>query len=323
MKRLLSLLFFISLSFAAGEWIASTLFAVITSIIILAILFMFGHGFENQELKITAKEELYQIIVVVIIIASLAGVTGVLDTISSGISGQDLSFPQLALNYVQQDAQAINGAYEELASFSHDVGREGSRSLSCIFMSVSVGTSSCGAYNSLVASMSIIFQGLGIAIAELGSLLFLLQFASSYAFGLLLPFGLFLRVFKLTRGAGAIVIALAVALYIFLPISIFIFHNILGEFESSNPRFSGNHNLPDVEDDFECDPYDVSSLDNFRKAENLMFSSVPSFEYYAYLIVIKATLSIVISLIIMVAGLRYISSLAGADVDVSMLGRIA
>ncbi|MFH2106246.1 MAG: hypothetical protein ABII22_03220 [Candidatus Micrarchaeota archaeon] len=326
MKKAILLLAFVllltSTSFAAGDWLAPTMIAIVASVCILALLFMFGYAFHLDELTMTAKEELYQVIVVALIAGSLLGISGALDSISKGISGEDESFPALALEYVNEDSAVISEEFNKLAYFSNEIGSAGSRSLSCTFMSISIGVSGCGGYNAMVGTMSTVFQGLGIAMAEWGSMKFLLGFAQIYAFGMLLPFGLFLRVFKFTRGAGAVIIALAVALYVFLPTSIFLMHNILVDFEASPAAaqlIPADKVLPNVG----CDPYDGFDLSNYNSAKNVMLSASGLYGYYAYLIVVKTTLTVVVSVIVMLAGLRFVSSLAGADVDVSILGRLA
>ena len=322
-KQVFIILFLLSLSFAATGWIAPTVVALIAAVTLLAILFMFGYALHNDEIKMVSKEELYQLVTIAIIIGSLVGITEALDSISSNISGENLSFPALALSYVNDDAAVVEAGYNNIVSFSSKVGLESSKSLSCSYLSLFTGFSACGSYSTLLGTFSLVFQGMGIALAEWGSMKFLLGFAETQAFGMLIPFGLFLRVFRFTRGAGAIVIGLAVALYVFLPMGIFLMHNILAEFENSHPNFQSGGPLAGAFSVSGCDAYTMYDDSNVNSAKSTYNSAKDRFDYYAYLVLVKTTMTVVISMIVMLAGLRYVSTLAGAEVDVSILTRIA
>ena len=77
------LLLLCSLCFAAGPWQAYAGFAILISAMLLATVYMIGMGFDVREIKILAKEEFIQLLVLVVLMLALMGTDGLLNVIST------------------------------------------------------------------------------------------------------------------------------------------------------------------------------------------------------------------------------------------------
>ena len=84
MKTKLALLLLISICFAAFDIMQASALAIMTSAIILILLYMIGHGFNIQSLEITAKDEFYQLIIAIVFLGSFFTVSSSIDGIVGG-----------------------------------------------------------------------------------------------------------------------------------------------------------------------------------------------------------------------------------------------
>lgn len=158
----------------------------------------------------------------------------------------------------------------------------------------------------------------GFAIGELHSMKRLLAISTGYAMNLLLPMGILLRTFKLTRGAGGFLMATAVSMHILLPAGM-VFNDMLADTflaDAGAAAYTGGIGsiVP------ECDP-DAVVFDSESGATELLDSLLGDLRKVVFGVLIRGTLGPVLSLLMMIAGIRALSSLGGAEVDVSALGR--
>jgi len=244
---------------------------------------------------------------------------------------------------------------------------EASKGGSCNIIQVGYSVSACGGYSMLPTPMSMAGNIAGFAIGELSAMYRLLQISTAYALSFLLPLGIVLRTFKLTRGAGGFLIALGISMHIFLPMGV-IFNEMMAVtfIDAKTPDVSAS-DLADITQYKpiimnpapkipECNPLDTGSTLLFvgdypvKCNRNMPPGGSPSsyidsstvgtlsegndanavgmycmlrsdIKGYLFLMLAKATLGPVIALLLMVTGIRTLTSIAGAEVDVTAISR--
>lgn len=322
------------LAFAEGNWQQVTVIGLLIAIGLLAIMYAIGYGFSVNEMKIMATDELYQVIVTIIILGAFTGAASVVNQLAAGFATEAgvegvVSIQDAALFNVNDNLAKLNSIEVIVRDFSVEASREASKTASCSLMAVSFNVAGCGGFRPLTAPISAVMTPLSIGAAELQAMQVLLNFGKGYAITFLLPLGIFLRSFKITRGAGGLFIALAIAFYLLLPIGIVFMNQIMKSFEEAGGndkyRFSNDHSLPGFSSTLgfgnDCDAFDID--DNEGTAISAFSSVFDQLDFFVYFVLIKITMSAVIALLIMVTGLRYMASTFGVDIDVTALAKIA
>ncbi len=336
-KTFISLLFLILIApvvFAEGaNWPIITGLGLVIAITILALMYALGHGFNINELKVLATEEFYQVLVTIVILGGFTAISSVSNEISSGLStslgiSAGSNMQDAALQMVNENLDNLGTVEVNIRDFATGTNREGSKSAFCALMGTSINIAGCGAFRQLSAPVAIVSSALSVGAAELQSLSSLLSFGQQYALTFLLPLGVFLRSFKFTRGAGGLFLGLAIALYLILPIGVVFMQQLTASFENSHDtfKFSSRPALPTFADNIigegnACDAFDIDS--NEDTAKSAFNSVLDSIDFFIYFILIKINIVTVISLLIMVSGLRAAAGMFGVDVDVSSLAKIA
>ena len=293
-------------------WLSTALLAGVASLMILALLYIVGQGFDLQDLKFLAKEELYQLIATFLIIAVLQGAVSAFDEISKNFYGSN--FHSYALNNISAEIDSQNKVFDNLVSFSVELGQESSKSFFCSIQGIGYSISPCSSFRALTAPVSMAFQTIALTLTELNSIKTLILFGQAYAFTLLLPAAILLRTFKLTRGAGGVLIGLAVAFYVFLPVGYMFMSELL--------TYSSTYSAPQpLASNFVCNSDEIGSS-NLNEAKSVYTSLKANVEPYLFTFLIRGTLTAVISILIMITGMKAVSKIAGAEVDVSILSRI-
>jgi hypothetical protein len=236
MKKVLFVLLLLSISFSAipipgpdygvplaepqPSWQLFTGYAILLSALILIVLFMLGTAFDIQELKLVAHEEMYQIIMTMVLAAVLVGAQEYMSVLSKGFLDGGVSIQSGANQILTVTEVQLKIIYTtSLMQIAETVGNEGAKSAFCNFMSTGVNISACGGYRALGTPISTVYQLMGVILAEIQSMKILLNLGTQ-AFVLFIPLGIFLRAFKLTRGAGALFLGFGIALYFIFPLSI-------------------------------------------------------------------------------------------------------
>jgi len=322
-RRILLMLFLLaSFSFAAWESVATL--AIVTSLILIGLVFAIGKGFGVDILKVTAKDELYQVVALAILIAILFGANNIIDAISTNptLSGEQANMQTTALVSLNSTIKNLSSAYSDVTAVDKEIGIAAAEVLSCQLMNIGYSVSGCGGFSMLASPFSLAGSIMGFALGELSGIYKLIELSLSYGLSLLLPIGIILRTFKLTRGAGGFLIAVGVSMHILLPVGI-LFVDMLGDSFISDPsvpsEYKSTAGLSGVS--VSCDAGDTGD-DNSDGAISAYKSLRSAMKSYIFLVLIKATLGPVVSLLMMTAGIRYLSALAGAEVDVSALSRV-
>jgi hypothetical protein len=321
-KALLVLFLLVSASFAA--WQDTAALAMLTSLILIAVVYMIGFGFGVDALTGLAKDEVYQLIALAIMVSVFYGANSFIDGLSTNSDlTQGAPTLQLAALYSLNDSiSSLSSAYSDVRAVDQSAGIAGSQVLSCNLQGIGYSVSGCGGFSMLAGPFSLAGTIMGFALGEMSATYRLIDISVNYGLTLLLPLGIVLRTFRFTRGAGGFLIALAISLYLLLPMGI-VFVDILGQSFLASPDAAGyqpgSASLSGLS--VSCSPGDVGDTNSNAAISvyNSLTAAIPS---YIYLIFVKATLGPVVAVLMMSAGIRAITSLAGAEVDVSALSRV-
>lgn len=325
----LALVFLLALApaaFAAGGWEGTAAMALAISGGFLGIAYAVGMGFGINELQIMSKEEFYQLIATGILVALLVGGNNLIDGLSGGLGSGATNLQDSALAIIHDTltnpAGGMETIYNDVADMDNQIMKESSKTMSCSIVSIGYTVSACGGYSMLSTPLSMSGSIVGFAIGELYSMKRLISISKDYAMSLLLPIGICLRTFKFTRGAGGFLIATAISMHILIPAGILFNQMLVDTFlAEAGGGYSGGLGSGSVE---ECDPTaGIGVYGSDTGAQTTLTNFRADIQEVAFSVMIRGTLGPVLALLIMTAGIRALTSLGGAEVDVSALGRFA
>ncbi len=323
MRMLLLLLLIVPAAFAAWQGVAAV--AIVTSVAVLGVLYMVGTGLGANELQVVAKEELFQVIAVLLMVVLLTGTDSMLNYVSGiFVSPTAASLQEAALDSIDDNLNKVQGVMSTVADYDKNVAVQGSKASSCSILGMGYSVSGCGSYTMLATPLSMAGGITGFAIGELFTMKRLIQLSQEFSLNFILPLGIVLRTLKLTRGAGGLLIALGVSLHIMLPLGV-VFNESMGATfldppgtteDSISAPYSGSASGASLD----CNAGDTGE-DNENDAISGYHPVRPNLRKFLYDLMIRATLGPVISLLMFAASLRALTSLAGAEVDVSAVSR--
>jgi len=327
MTAVLAILIVAPLAFAG--WQGTAAVAMATSFALLGAIYIVGMGLGISELQMTAKEELFQLIAMGAMALMLVASDSAINAISSneGLTGSDAdTIQEAARESIDDTLGNVNGIMTSISGIDKAVAVEGSKASSCSILGMGYSVSGCGSYTLLSTPLSMAGGISGFAVGELYTMKRLIQLSESFAFPFLLPLGIVLRTLKFTRGAGGLLIALAISLHLLLPIGI-LFNDMLGATFLSPPGDDADDDelvapyKADPEDvDMECNAGDTGP-DNENDAISGYRTMRGNLKVYLYTMLVQATLGPVLALLMMSTGLRTLTSIMGAEVDVSAVSR--
>jgi len=320
---------------APPPWLNTAMIAISIAMILLAITYMIGYGFGVDPLKAMAKDELFQLIALALVIAVFFGANNIVNMISTApeLAGEQANMQTTALLSINSTIANLSQAYSYVADADKKTGSAASQAVSCQLANIGYSVSGCGGFSMLSSPFSLAGSILGFAIGEMNALYKLIELALFYALPLFLPFGIILRTFRVTRGAGGFLIAMAVSLHILLPMGI-LFVDMMGDSFLASPEASeynvalaplsgADLSAADIVEGLStiCRPGDVGDT-NPDRAIGIYDSLRKDLKSYIFLALIKGTFGPLVAVLMMVSGIRFLTSLAGAEVDVSALGRL-
>lgn len=331
MKKMLLLLMLVPLAFAAQPWQNTAMLAMGVSVGLLAVLYAIGTGFSINELQMMAKEEFFQLIAMGILLGAFVGANGLIDGLSKNpaltdCSASDCTLQKAASDSLTASLASMAATFNDITAFDLAASNAASKASQCTVMGVGYSMSACGGFSMLATPLSMAGGIAGFAMGELSAMKRLVDISSAYALSFLLPLGIILRTFKVTRGAGGLLIALGISMHIMLPAGV-IFNDMLGAtFQDSHlssqvKAFTGQYAATGYykAGSISCDAASIGSSENGAvDAYNGLRGDIRK---YLYVIMVQATLGPVISLLMFAASLRALTSLAGAEVDVSAIAR--
>jgi hypothetical protein len=219
-KILFALLLLFSLSFAEPpptSWVEPASFAALAAFMVLLILYLLGYFFDSAEMRSLARQEMWQVFVTIFFIIFFVAIEAYsTSTISSAFAdlfgGAEANHLDFALE-ISQDLS--DNQWESLSALTDELtiplGSMASTSGTCNIMGSSFSYSGCGGIQVPFSSLIFATNALVSAMLVNNAQTFLLQLSRDFFFPVLLPIGLFFRCFQFTRGAGGLLIAIAVA----------------------------------------------------------------------------------------------------------------
>jgi len=346
MKSLFALLLLVAFAFADSSsppgwmgYVSISGIALLASAMLLIAIYLAGIAANSNEMKFLAHEEFYQWIITALMVGAFLGAVSFSNSLSNGVA-ESLGFPGestlfIANEIVKNDTVMLSQINMNIVSLANKIGTEASRSAFCSLQGVGIALAGCGGFRMLSTPLTLSSNAVAAGFAELSVMSLLLSIGGTTAVSVLLPAGIFLRIFKFTRAAGGFLIALGVTLHLVLPLAIVFTNVVIEKFVDTNPEYSWNDKIPDVKS---CNPWNVLEKDlsvsldfgggdttgnNIDTEIDLFKKLVKLIDNYIFQILIKITMKMVISILVMVTAVKYLSSLAGAEIDIMAMAKIA
>ncbi|GEM_PF-1352835 len=344
-KLLLFVLLAVAACWAAEpyEWQALSIMAVFVAFIVLVILYMLTYLANSPEMRTMVSSEMYQVIFTLFIIAIFIGVEAFSAEVIGPAFGLDFGAAE-GQNQIDYALEVTGGpdasdgliAYQwgEMLSFANNVvsplGTLSALSARCSFLGFSFGFAGCAGLAVPFASASLAMRVLSTSLLMLNSQYFLLKLAQGFFFPVLLPVGLFLRSFHVTRGAGALLIAIAAAFYFMYPVGVLVTKGMadmvdypdpdIPHFEAPDPTEAGEILGVDLPPDVDCNPFD-NDYKYTKSAMNKLLDD-DFLQPMLFHFMIAGLLNTALSLMIALSVVGGLARLFGAEVDVSALARM-
>ncbi|MEM4367377.1 MAG: hypothetical protein QW035_04615 [Candidatus Anstonellales archaeon] len=306
--------------------------AVLMLALALAItIYMASHIFASPEVEATAKAELYEAISAIILVGLLSILITMADSFSAVFTGgETMVNASYAITSAQmQEINAIMGQVEKIASV---VGKLSTQFAFCqiVGSSISISMSNCGSFRTLLNILSASAQIIAVAQVQLAGLQMLVAFGRDYGITYIFMLGALLRCFRVSRGAGAFLLALAVSLYFLVPLLIVFTDQIITSWglsyfhvENTGQLLARMQSLSDYIAGSECNPFEKPEVAEATFTEMLYKLMDEQFvEMAIYFFIFRATLLTVMVLSTITVGTRALGSAFGAEIDVSGIARL-
>lgn len=314
---------------AAQNWIRIAAIGLIAGLSIIALMFMASRILGRPELGASAAAEFYQLLMTGAVVASFALLQIALESVylpslQQALIGGPPPPGTTLIGNAQTVTYSYAGEVEGLLGAVGDgmvaVGREGSKSTYCSFLGAGYNIVTCSTLNAARAPLGMAFNSLALAYADLTAQSALLS-SGMFLFSLLLPLGIVLRVFRLTRHAGGALVAIAIGFYFVFPSSILFMHYYV--IEEVRPLLIGP--IGDFQPPV-CNPMVMDERDSVGYLERLNSLGTPTspgiIRPLLFITLIQSIFATILSVFITLAFIRYIAQILGAEIDVSMLSRI-
>jgi hypothetical protein len=238
MKILLMSLMFISIAAAQGADFTPLIpITAVTVVIFLAILNMLGTAIQSPQVNAWVKTELREllagVILVVIIMTFFITSRGITSAIT-GTGDYINASADIIENIITNKSVGYDRAFEDVIKSGSKVRVVASYapyiSLPIAFLGISIVYSEAplAGVSPLLSSLAAATQGLANNILLFEAVLLMLKLAQTSIPAVVLPLGLSLRLFPLTRSLGNSVIAVCIAVMVFLPFSVILVNAMHG-----------------------------------------------------------------------------------------------
>jgi len=310
---------------AAGIDLKYFALALAIPIAAVSIAYMASYAFNVPHLRAVLQDELLQIIATGAVALTIIGTQGVVDEYvvaalhGAGATGNDIT-------------SALDGASDMLSGLSDEtialqnnmldasvwLGGQASKSIFCNFMGVGFTLPNCGQYNAYRGGLTSAMFTTTAALADTYAQQYILSLARNYAFTIIIPLGLLLRCFKMSRAAGGALIAIGFGFYTVFPVVMLATENLLHSADQLVPP-------PSIPFSPTCDPYETNML-SARAGFSEYGNSLLSFDLItgiSYFVLVRVLFMSILNLIITLGFIRAFAHIIGSDIDVSGLARIS
>ncbi len=314
---------------AVKPWILPSLIALIIAALLLTIFTIAAYITGYRPWLANAKIEWYQyaatviLFVLIIFIVKSANIIGV---VMAGEMGYDVTGSEsrelwkMALGRTSSEIIRMYGLLNDTLSVSHYVGYEGSKGASCNFLSVGFSLSLCSAMNSLQMATGTLGSTVYTNLLSVYSILHIIVLGGTVFMSVLMPIGLFLRCFQITRRFGGVLVVVALAFYTVYPLSVLAAYAVADNADIPNYVSLDDVVKDDSGDLIECNPLDPEQAYNVTMtfADNVMNKTDEVVEYVMF----RGIITQVFALTITLAIVRWGFSAIGAVVNIFTLTRL-
>ncbi|MBD3397486.1 hypothetical protein GF412_00140 [Candidatus Micrarchaeota archaeon] len=339
MKKMLMLLLLLPLCFAADgdmEWLTFALIAAFSAFGILVVLYLFSYLVDSRQMRLVATGELYQVGAAMLLIVLFVALQANFDTIISGPLSGTFSTEDFEPTSLIGAAKSVSNGiseyqWEELKKLNNKVavplGSMASLSATCSFLGTTFTAPGCIGIQVPSSSITFAMNAMVSSLLVQNSQIMLLNLAQNFFFPVLFPLGIFLRCFQFSRGAGGFLMAIAVAFYFVYPAAILVTKGMVDMVEMPDPSYP-SISAPTEEMDWasfevegDCNPFDLNPYYTTRQVNNVLDPDmIDPILYYFF---VGGLFTTMINIIVALSTVRGLSSLLGAEVDVSALARIS
>ncbi len=207
---------------ASWGWLPICIMAIVISVLLHTIVYMFGYSINSHSIKRYALTEMLQAAATALMVILLIGMLvqsfdyiGSLGSVTCG--GEEINSP------IEADAcrsgeilTAVGSLYQKVLEADWGPEIAYSMQISAFGVTIFMGSWVDNIYTEVETYHSIAYICVNLMIG-LTAKLFLLKYINENMLAVFLPLGIILRTFHFTRGVGAFFIALAIGFYFIYP----------------------------------------------------------------------------------------------------------
>jgi len=309
-----------------SNWQLLCFISLAIAVALIGIGYVIAYIANLELIKRSLKQEAVQLIFTIIAMAFFTVfmfilVNQIMPAINSEI-GTTGNLMESALKTTEINLAKLDKYSGLLVQELERVGEEGSKTASCSFYGVGFSISTCSSFSvvqsPLTQALSIVYLGM----ADLSAQLFLLEFSKVFMLGAVLPLGLIFRSFQFTRKAGGILIAFALGFGIIFPAGV-----LMNQYLVYNLDTPSNPVIIRVDTDYTsdtCDEFDPGGT--YNKAIKPGLDSIFDERFYGRLIeniLFRSLFFTIINFLITLTFISWTAKAFGANIDLSVLTRMA
>lgn len=311
-------------------WQAGAAAVLLLALALVIAVYISSHAFASPEVEATAKAELYETISAIIFVGLISLFITMADNFSAAFLGMDETMINASYHITSSYKADSEEIILEIQKIVSHIGKVSTQYAFCQITSIGMSMSNCGSFRTVLNILSSSAQVLATAQIQFSGLHLLISFGRDYGITYIFMLGALLRCFKISRGAGALLLAFAVSLYFLVPLLIVLTNQIITSWGLSYFQVDSNTDLvnnvkilSEKIEEVECNPFEKP--DKAEEKFSKIFNDIIKSQYLdlmVYIFIFKATLTTVIVLSTITVGTRALASAFGAEIDVSALARL-
>ncbi len=300
-------------------WGPIAMLGVLCAFLVAAFAYMLGIGFDVRELRMWAKSEMYQAFASAVLVGALIVLTYImLDEGMAVILGANVNPFAVAHRYLEGVANPLIDWYRNFYNWTYWI-----EALTTLYKYENMGP---GEIYLLVWLKPILVDPPHLAMHFIIQVLMIVYFQESILsfiqqkmFSVLLPLGVFLRIFPITRGAGGLIIALAIGFFFVYP-TIFAFVARMTEEQAAMEAALSTARASTVGINFEqfsaCEhDFEDAAKTAEEQANPAVVAKVNQFHSFLPPIILKAVFYPMIIFAVTISFIRIAAPLLGSDIS--------
>ena len=204
-------------SFQAGMGLVAA--AIMLSVVIVALSYMFGKATSNAELLVFSKDELFHLMMTVLIVISILGIFEGSCRFFGSFLGSEGA---LTISKMYSESLLVKGKVLLTSMLKNEVNEKFNGATLVGYMMPLLGGEMAfqdSYHTANEKQYEILADMVTVGYVSAGVQFYIIYFIQGFVFPVLLPFGLFLRALPFVREAGNVILAIAFSLLIILPIT--------------------------------------------------------------------------------------------------------